>query len=117
MNPSASLAELDEAAEQFETRADNTLRSYASDWKSWERYTSDIGYPSAGEAPGAVLGFVVWLTREGKALVTIQRNLYGAVVSLRQRGSTGLPIAAEALHFGELGLRNEASDRRSPPAP
>ncbi|WP_194244338.1 tyrosine-type recombinase/integrase [Nonomuraea phyllanthi] len=82
----ARLAELDQAAEAFEPRADNTLRSYASDWRVWERYVAAAGIPLEAGTPGAFLGFVIWLGKEGKAPSTIQRNLYGAAVSLRERG-------------------------------
>ncbi|MEQ4723795.1 tyrosine-type recombinase/integrase [Nonomuraea sp. B19D2] len=82
----ARLAELDQAAEEFEPRSDNTLRSYASDWRVWERYVAAVGIPLEAGTPGAFLGFVIWLGKEGKAPSTIQRNLYGAAVSLRERG-------------------------------
>ncbi|MEV0617592.1 tyrosine-type recombinase/integrase [Nonomuraea sp. NPDC050404] len=82
----ARLAELDQAAEEFEPRAENTLRSYASDWRVWERYVAAVGIPLEAGTPGAFLGFVIWLGKEGKAPSTIQRNLYGAAVSLRERG-------------------------------
>lgn len=87
----ARLAELDQAAEQFEPRADNTLRSYASDWRVWERYVAEVGIPLEAGTPGAFLGFVIWLGKEGKAPSTIQRNMYGAAVSLRERGVTVHP--------------------------
>ncbi|MFF0770956.1 tyrosine-type recombinase/integrase [Nonomuraea wenchangensis] len=82
----ARLAELDAAAEEFEPRAENTLRSYASDWRAWERYVADVGIPLEAGTPGAFLGFVIWLGKQGKAPATIERNLYGAAVSLRERG-------------------------------
>jgi integrase len=80
------LAALDQAAEQFEPRSENTLRSYASDWRVWERYVAAVGIPLEAGTPGAFLGFVIWLGKEGKAPATIQRNLYGAAVTLRGRG-------------------------------
>ncbi|WP_433235458.1 tyrosine-type recombinase/integrase [Streptosporangium sp. CA-135522] len=82
----ARLAELDQAAEEFEPRSANTLRSYASDWRAWERYVAEVGIPLEAGTPGAFLGFVIWLGKEGKAPKTIERNLYGAAVSLRERG-------------------------------
>lgn len=82
----ARLAELDAAAEEFEPRSENTLRSYASDWRVWERYVAEVGIPLEAGTPGAFLGFVIWLGKEGRAPATIQRNMYGAAVSLRERG-------------------------------
>ncbi|MCA2184663.1 tyrosine-type recombinase/integrase [Nonomuraea cavernae] len=82
----ARLAELDAAAEAFEPRSENTLRSYASDWRVWERYVAEVSIPLEAGTPGAFLGFVIWLGKQGKAPSTIERNLYGAAVSLRERG-------------------------------
>ncbi|MDP9843283.1 tyrosine-type recombinase/integrase [Streptosporangium lutulentum] len=82
----ARLVELDELAEEFEPRSENTLRSYASDWRVWERYIADVGIPLEAGTPGAFFGFVIWRGKEGAAPSTIQRNMYGAAVCLRERG-------------------------------
>ncbi len=83
----ARLAALDQAAEEFEPRADNTLRAYASDWRVWEQYVAEVRIPLEAGTPGAFLAFVIWLGKQGKAPSTIQRNLYGAAVTLRGRGA------------------------------
>ncbi|MEV0149708.1 MULTISPECIES: tyrosine-type recombinase/integrase [unclassified Nonomuraea] len=82
----ARLAALDQAAEEFEPRSENTLRSYASDWRVWERYVAEVGIPLEAGTPGAFLGFVIWRGKGGAAPATIERNLYGAAVCLRERG-------------------------------
>ncbi|MFG1709212.1 tyrosine-type recombinase/integrase [Nonomuraea sp. M3C6] len=82
----ARLAELDQAADEFEPRSENTLRSYASDWTVWERYVAEVGIPLEAGTPGAFLGFVIWRGKGGAAPATIQRNMYGAAVCLRERG-------------------------------
>lgn len=89
----ARLAALDEAAEQIDTRAANTRRGYADDWRAWQDYTAQVGIPTMAATVGSLTGFVLWLARQGKAPSTIARRLYGAAVSLREHGVT---VPAEA---------------------
>ncbi|WP_433426306.1 tyrosine-type recombinase/integrase (plasmid) [Microtetraspora malaysiensis] len=82
----ARLAALDEAAEQIDTRAANTTRNYAGDWRAWQDYTAQTGIPTLAATVGSFTGFVLWLAQHGKAPSTIQRRLYGAAVMLRGHG-------------------------------
>ncbi|WP_327581910.1 tyrosine-type recombinase/integrase [Nonomuraea sp. NBC_00507] len=117
----ARLAELDQAAEEFEPRSENTLRSYASDWRVWERYVAEVGIPLEAGTPGAFLGFVIWLGKEGKAPSTIQRNMYGAAVCLRERGVAvhpdGLKKAKKAVDVLARMLAEEGEQRGRGKAP
>ncbi|MEV4749046.1 tyrosine-type recombinase/integrase [Streptosporangium sp. NPDC049248] len=95
------LAALDEAAAQHVTRKANTARSYSSDWKAWEQYTTTIGIPLEAATIGSFVGFVLWHQRAGLALSTASRRLYGVVVSLRDRGVT---VPQDALDGARLAL-------------
>lgn len=82
------LAELDAVVQQIDTRAANTRRSYDGDWRTWQDYTADAGIPTLAATPGALAGYIAWLTQQGYAPSTVSRRLYGAVVGLRRQGVT-----------------------------
>ncbi|MEU8195257.1 tyrosine-type recombinase/integrase [Microbispora amethystogenes] len=106
-DPWERLALLDAAAEEYEPRADNTLRSYASDWRVWERYVAEVGIPLEAGTTGAFLGFVVWMARRGDAPASVQRRLYGAAVTLRDRG---VPVSPKATRKAKLAVDELAKE-------
>ncbi|MEU1883527.1 site-specific integrase, partial [Streptosporangium sp. NPDC020072] len=79
------LAALDEAAERHDPRPANTLRSYASDWRAWEQFVTEVGIPLEAATVGSFGAFVAWLARDGKAPSTIGRRVAGVTVTLRER--------------------------------
>lgn len=109
------LATLDEAAAQHVVRRANTARSYGSAWRAWERYTTEVGIPLKAATVGSFVGFVLWHQRDGLAHSTASQRLYGAVVSLRDRGVT---VPQDALDGARLALDQfaresaEAGERR-----
>ncbi|MEU7481372.1 site-specific integrase [Lentzea sp. NPDC042327] len=86
-------------------RPANTQRAYATDWKVWTRYVTELGIPEDSATAGALVGFVVWLERQEAAPTTVDRRLAGAVVGLRQRGAKPLKAATEAARAALNGYR------------
>jgi site-specific recombinase XerD len=65
-------------------RPDNTTRSYASDWKTWEAFCTQLQIPPTAATRGTLRAFVDYLwNREKRAYATIDRKLAGVVVTLR----------------------------------
>lgn len=82
----ARLATLDAAASQHGTnqRPKNTIRSYESDWKTWEAFCTQLQVPPTAATSGTLCGFVDYLwNRQKRAYATIDRKLAGVVVTLR----------------------------------
>jgi len=82
----ARLAALDEASDAHaaEQRPANTTRSYASDWKTWQQFSTGMGIPVTAATRGTLRAFVKWLWDEQhRAATTIDRKLAGVAVTLR----------------------------------
>lgn len=86
----ALLAELDKAsrAHAEAMRPPNTKRSYAGDWKTWERFiaeknTAGFPIPLTAATVGTLSAFVSWLWDAGAAPATITRRVTGVAVTLR----------------------------------
>ncbi|QBJ94510.1 integrase (plasmid) [Streptomyces seoulensis] len=83
----ARLATLDAASDQHAAgqRPDNTTRSYASDWRTWETFCTQLQIPTTAATRGTLRAFVDYLwNREKRAYATIDRKLAGVVVTLRR---------------------------------
>ncbi|MFE1230257.1 site-specific integrase [Streptomyces sp. NPDC058745] len=83
----ARLAALDAASDEHarDLRPDNTVRSYASDWKTWTTFCEQLQIPVTAATRGTLRAFVDYLwTREGRAYTTIDRKLAGVSVTLRR---------------------------------
>lgn len=111
------LAELDRlAAEHVDAeRPANTKRAYEADWKVWQEYTARLGIPETSAGLGALVGFVVYLEKLGRAPSTIDRRLAGAVVGLRQRGAEPAKASTEAARAALNGYKRrlaEAGEKR-----
>jgi site-specific recombinase XerD len=82
----ARLAALDEASDAHaaEQRPANTVRSYASDWRTWQTFCAGIDVPVTAATRGTLRAFVKWLWDvEHRAPSTIDRKLAGVAVTLR----------------------------------
>jgi integrase len=80
------LAALDDASDRHaaEQRPANTVRSYAGDWRCWERFCSGLGIPVTAATRGTLCAFVRYRWHvEDRAYSTVDRNLAGIVVTLR----------------------------------
>jgi integrase len=83
----ARLAALDAASDDHaaDQRPDNTTRSYASDWKTWLAFCTQLQIPPTAATRGTLRAFVDYLwNREKRAYSTIDRKLAGVVVTLRR---------------------------------
>jgi len=80
------VAALDRASDEHAAsmRPANTTRSYADDWKVWERFTGEAGLPPAAVSRGMLRAFVIWLWDSGAAPSTIDRRITGVTVTLRR---------------------------------
>lgn len=82
----ARLAALDEASDVHarDQRPDNTVRSYAADWKTWTQFCAQLQIPPTAATRGTLRAFVDFLwNREKRAYSTIDRKLAGVAVTLR----------------------------------
>ncbi|NEC20516.1 site-specific integrase [Streptomyces parvus] len=83
----ARLAALDAASDEHAAgqRPDNTTRSYASDWRTWEAFCGQLQIPTTAATRGTLRAFVDYLWKhERRAYSTIDRKLAGVVVTLRR---------------------------------
>ncbi|MFG2775947.1 tyrosine-type recombinase/integrase [Streptomyces sp. NPDC048350] len=83
----ARLAALDAASDKHarDLRPGNTVRSYASDWKTWTAFCQQLQIPLTAATRGTLCAFVDYLwTRERRAATTIDRKLAGVSVTLRR---------------------------------
>jgi len=83
----ARLAALDAASDEHAAgqRPDNTTRSYASDWRTWETFCTQLQIPTTAATRGTLRAFVDYLwNHEKRAYATIDRKLAGVVVTLRR---------------------------------
>jgi len=81
------LAALDAASDEHAAgqRPDNTTRSYASDWRTWETFCTQLQIPTTAATRGTLRAFVDYLwNHEKRAYATIDRKLAGVVVTLRR---------------------------------
>lgn len=119
----ALLAELDKASKTHadQMRPANTKRSYAGDWKTWERFIADKnadGYPIPLTAAtvGTLSAFVSWLWDAGAAPSTITRRITGVAVTLRT--DHGVAVDRDAVATARKLIRDyvreAAADRQAP---
>ncbi|WP_371927693.1 site-specific integrase [Lentzea sp. HUAS12] len=87
------LADLEDAAQQYVRRPDETTRAYAADWRAWQRYCAELQIPPATTTTGAFVGFVAWHVRQELAPATIERRVYGVLMTMRDLGLTVEPVA------------------------
>lgn len=83
----ARLDVLDAASdtEADEQRPENTTRSYASDWKTWEAFCARLQTPVTAATRGTLRAFVKYLWEyEHRAYSTVDRKLAGVAVTLRR---------------------------------
>lgn len=97
MDHAELVAAMDQAARDYlrDKANPNTKRSYASDWKVWQRFTAERGLPELIVSFGALVAFTRWHIGlrqaptgqfpEGKpyAPSTVERRLMGTVSTLR----------------------------------
>lgn len=97
---------MDEAATEYLDGAtpENTVRSYASDWRTWKRYAAEVGVPVTQGSTGTLVGFVRWLSLRGAAPSTMRRRLVGAVATLRDEGHQ---VDREAVKAARKAVRAE----------
>lgn len=111
----ARLAELDAASDKHAAgqRPDNTTRSYASDWRTWEAFCAQLQVPTTAATRGTLRAFVDYLwNREKRAYSTIDRKLAGVAVTLRTQH--GVVIDPEATRSArELLKTTDASPART----
>lgn len=80
------LAALDAASDSHAQgqRPDNTVRSYAADWKTWTAFCATLQIPPTAATRGTLRAFVDFLwNREKRAYATVDRKLAGVAVTLR----------------------------------
>lgn len=83
----AKLAALDDASDEHAAsmRPDNTVRGYASDWKTWSEFAEMTGIPVTAVTRGTLRTFVRWLwVEKRRAPSTIDRKITGVMVTLRR---------------------------------
>ena len=103
----ARLAALDAASDEHAAgqRPDNTTRSYASDWKTWEAFCTQLQIPTTAATRGTLRAFVDYLwNREKRAYATIDRKLAGVAVTLRTQH--GVVIDPEATRSAREMLKD-----------
>lgn len=86
----ARLAVLDTASDEHAAthRPHNTTRAYASDWKTWQAFCTQLQIPPTAATRGTLRAFVDYLwNREKRAHATIDRKITGVTVTLRQQYS------------------------------
>ncbi|MFB7738242.1 site-specific integrase [Streptomyces sp. NPDC056112] len=114
----ARLAALDAASDEHaaEQRPDNTTRSYASDWKTWEAFCTQLQIPTTAATRGTLRAFVDYLwNREKRAYATIDRKLAGVSVTLRtQHGVVIDPEATKAARELLKDYRRKAREAKEP---
>lgn len=112
-SPAERLAALEEAAETYvaSQRPANTLRAYASDWRTWEDYTAEAGIPLFSGTAGALVGFVWWLeSRKRAAPSTIDRRLTGVTVTLRHHQVQVDRVATQAARHALAGYQRRLAE-------
>jgi site-specific recombinase XerD len=110
---------IDQASDDYaaDLRPDNTVRGYASDWRTWQQFTAEAGIPVTAATRGTLRGFVTWLWDEqNRAYTTIDRKLSGVVVTLR-RDHRVIVNPDDAENARELlkDLRRRAAKQGEPP--
>lgn len=89
------LAEAEDLADVVaqEITPANTRDTYAKSWAVWQRFTTAQGLPEREGSRGALVAFVTWMLREGRAdgsgyaPSSAGTHLAAAVVGLRGRGA------------------------------
>ncbi|MFG2532812.1 site-specific integrase [Streptomyces sp. NPDC048516] len=114
----ARLAALDTASDEHaqDQRPDNTVRSYAADWKTWTAFCGQLQIPTTAATRGTLRAFVDYLwNREKRAYSTIDRKLAGVTVTLRtQYGVVISPEDTKAARELLKDYRKKAEEAEEP---
>jgi integrase len=108
----ARLAALDAAGATYaaEQLPASTRRAHESDWRAWTTYTAALEIPDTSATVGALVGYVAFLERAGRAPNTIDRRLAGAVVGLRAHGAEPSREAIKAARTALNGYRRRLAE-------
>lgn len=79
---------LDDAADADirEGQPPNTKLAYASDWGEWQKFAHAMGIDPLTVRSGLFYAFVKYLEHQGSAPATIERRLYGTLMTMRGHG-------------------------------
>lgn len=114
----ARLAALDTASDVHaqDQRPDNTIRSYAADWKTWTVFCGQFQIPTTAATRGTLRAFVDFLwNREKRAYSTVDRKLAGVTVTLRtQYGVVVDPESTKAARELLKDYRKQAEEAAEP---
>lgn len=97
------------------SRADNTLRAYRTDWKSFAGYCESRQLGALPAAPDTVAEYLAWLAATKKP-ATIQRHLASISVAHKTAGMP-TPTASEVVRLTMAGIRRTlgcAQTRKTP---
>lgn len=127
----AAAEDFADAVEQ-EITPPNTVRTYGTSWRVWERFCGAQGFPVTEGSRGALVAYVAWLLREGRqkpsldgvlgyAPASAEVHLNATIAGLRERGHTvsrdDASVARQALDGLTVRLLKDGERRGRGKAP
>jgi site-specific recombinase XerD len=97
-------------------KAENTLRAYAADWRSFGEWAAARGLEVRPAAPSTVAAYIAWMADEGRKVATIERALVSIAQAHRTAGLES-PTKHPAVSETRKGIRHKlgVSQRRVAP--